>query len=328
VDDVPVRIVTLEEHITTRAIVNAASSGQPGAPLANAYIRSLHAKLLDVGDGRLADMDASGINVQVLSISASPIDRMESSAAHALARDANEIMAAAVQTHPHRFAAFATLALQAPEKAAVELERCIRRLGFKGVMVNGTVNGEFLDHPKFTPLFEAAQALDVPIYLHPAPPPEPVRDAYFGGLPGQLGFLLSTAGWGWHAETGLHSLRLIISGVFDRFPRLKIIIGHMGENLPFSIARAQAVFARGDLNLERPLGEYFQDHFYLTTSGYFTAPPFVCMLQVVGIDHIMFSVDYPFSPNAVGRAFLDHLPVSRDDLEKIAHRNADTLLKI
>ncbi len=322
------RIITLEEHITTPAIVKSSSNGQVGGLMSNPFIQSLHAKLLDVGEGRLADMDASGISLQVLSISASVIDQMEPSAGHALARDANDVMAAAVKAHPDRFAAFATLALQEPDKAAVELERCIRQLGFKGVMVNGTINGQFLDDPKFTPFFEAAEALDVPIYLHPAPPPKPVMDAYYSGLPGQLGFALATGGWGWHVETGLHSLRLIITGVFDRFPGLKIIIGHMGENLPFSMARAQSVFERATVNLKRPFGEYFQDHFYLTTSGYFTTPPFLCMLQVVGVDRILFSVDYPFSPNAVGRKFLDNLPISSEDLEKIAHSNAEKLLKL
>lgn len=319
------RIITLEEHITTPAIVKVSSNGQ--APLSsNAYIQSLHAKLLDVGDVRIADMDASGISLQVLSISASPIDRLESSEAQALARDANDILAAAVEAHPDRFAAFCTLALQHPESAAAELQRCAK-LGFRGVMVNGTVNGKFLDDTSFTPFFEAAQALDLPIYLHPAPPPKPVMDAYFSGL-GQLGFFLSTAGWGWHVETGLHSLRLIVSGLFDRFPKLKMIIGHMGENIPFSLARSQMVFSRGALNLKKQLGDYFQENFWLTTSGYFSLPPFLCMLQVVGADRILFSVDYPFSPNTVGRKFLDSLPVSNEDLEKIAHRNAESLLKL
>jgi predicted TIM-barrel fold metal-dependent hydrolase len=322
------RIITLEEHITTPAIVKSSSSAQGAGFLSNPYIQSLHAKLLDVGEGRLADMDASGISMQVLSISASLIDKMEPSAAHALARDANDVMAAAVKAHPDRFAAFATLALQEPEKAAVELERCFRQLGFKGAMVNGTINGQFLDDPKFIPFFEAAEALDVPIYLHPAPPPQPVMDAYFSGLPGQLGVALATGGWGWHVETGLHCLRLMITGIFDRFPKLKIIIGHMGENLPFSMARAQSVFERTALNLKRPFSEYFQDHFYLTTSGYFTTPPFLCMLQVVGADRILFSVDYPFSTNAVGRKFLDNLAISSEDLEKIAHGNAEKLLKL
>lgn len=322
------RIIALEEHMTTPGIVNSSSAGQGGGLPANAFIQSLEAKLLDVGAGRLADMDASGISLQVLSISASLIDKMEPSAGHAVACDANDAMAAAVQAHPDRFAAFATLALQDPAKAAAEFERSVRKLGFKGVMVNGTVNGQFLDDPKFTPLFETAEALDVPIYLHPAPPPKPIMDAYFSGLAGQLGFALATAGWGWHVETGLHCLRLMITGVFDRFPNLKIIVGHMGENLPFSIARSQAVFERMASSVKRPIGEYFRDHFYLTTSGYFTNPPFQCVLDVVGVDHAMFSVDYPFSPNAVGRKFLDNLHVSPEDLEKIAHGNAEKLLKI
>jgi uncharacterized protein len=322
------RIITLEEHITTPAIVKSGSIMQGVVSPSNPIFQALHAKLIDVGEGRLADMDASGISMQVLSISAGAFDMMEPAAGNELARDANDIMASAAKAHPDRFAAFAAVALQEPEKAAAELDRCVRQLGFKGVMVNGTVNGQFLDDPKFTPLFEAAEALDVPIYLHPAPPPKPVMDAYFSGLPSQLGFLLSTAGWGWHVETGLHSLRLIITGIFDRFPKLKIIIGHMGENLPFSVARSQAVFSRGASNLKRSIGEYFQDHFYLTTSGYFTIPPFLCMMEVVGTDHILFSVDYPFSTNAVGRNFLDSLPISAGDMEKIAHLNAERLLRL
>ncbi len=320
------RIITLEEHMTTPDILKAAPMGASGA--SPAFTESLNAKLLDVGEGRLADMDAAGINMQVLSVSANAVDKLDPSTANALVRDANDRMAAAVRAHPDRFAAFAHLALQEPDKAAAEMERCVRQLGFKGAMLNGTVNGQFLDHPRFTPIFEAAQALDVPIYLHPAPPPAPVMDAYYSGLPGQLGFFLSTAGWGWHVETGMHSLRLIVSGIFDRFPRLNIIIGHMGENLPFSIARSEAVMGRGAAKLKRSIGEYFCEHFYLTTSGYFTTPPFLCMQQVVGIERIMFSVDYPFSPNSIGRKFLDNLAISPQDMEQITHRNAEKLLKL
>jgi len=293
-----------------------------------AFMQAINAKLLDMGEGRIADMDASGIDMQVLSVSANTVDKLDPAAANAVVRDANDRMAAAVRAHPGRFGAFATLALQEADQAAAEFERCIRQLGFQGVMLNGTANGQFLDHPRFTPIFEAAQALDVPIYLHPAPPPQPVIDAYYSGLPDPLGFFLSTAGWGWHVETGMHCLRLILSGLFDRFEKLKIIIGHMGENLPFSIARAEMVFGQRAPNLKRSVGEYFCEHFYLTTSGYFTTPPFLCMLQVAGMDRIMFSVDYPFSPNTLGRKFLDNLAVSPEDMEKITHRNAEKLLKL
>jgi uncharacterized protein len=320
------RIVTLEEHITTPEILKAAQ--MPATGPAAAFMQAMNAKLLDVGEGRIADMDAAGIDMQVLSVSANAVDKLDPSSANALAHDANDIMAAAVRAHPTRFAAFATLALQEPDKAAAELDRCVRKLGFKGAMINGTCNGQFLDDPRFTPIFEVATALDVPIYLHPAPPPKPVMEAYYSGLPGSLGFMLSTAGWGWHVETGMHSLRLILTGVFDRFPKLKIIIGHMGENLPFSIVRAEMVMGRIASDLKRSIGECFRENFYLTTSGYFSAPPFLCMKQVVGIDHSLFSVDYPFSTNEVGRKFLDSLALSADEMEKFAHGNADKLLKL
>jgi predicted TIM-barrel fold metal-dependent hydrolase len=320
------RVITIEEHMTTPDIVKVAQMTASG--VAPAFMQSMNARLLDVAEGRIADMDAAGIDMQVLSIAANTVYKLDAATANALVCDANDRMAAAVRAHPDRFAAFATLALQQPDTAAAEFERCVRQLGFKGAMLNGTVDGQFLDHPRFTPIFEAAQALDVPIYLHPAPPPKPVMDVYYSGLPNPLGFLLSTAGWGWHVETGMHSLRLIIGGVFDRFPNLKIIIGHMGENLPFSIARSEMVFGRGASNLKRSISEYFCEHFYLTTSGYFTTPPFLCTQQVVGIDRILFSVDYPFSSNALGRKFLDNLAVSPEDMEKITHRNAEKLLKL
>ena len=292
------------------------------------HIQVFQEKLLDLGDARIADMDASGIDVQVLSLAAGGLDKLGAAAAASVARDANDLLAEVMIRYPGRFAAFATLSLLEPDKAAEEFERCVRQLGFVGAMAHGTCEGAFLDDPRFTPLFAAAEALDVPVYLHPAPPPEAVRAAYFDGLPGAAGFLLSTAAWGWHVETGLHVLRLIASGVFDRFPKLKMIIGHMGENLPFSIARADAVLSHAGLELQRPVREYFREHFWLTTSGYFTLPPFQCALDVMGVDRILFSVDYPFSPNAVGRKFLDALPVSEVDREKITSGNAAKLLRL
>jgi predicted TIM-barrel fold metal-dependent hydrolase len=319
------RIITLEEHLTTPLIVSTlAVQGQA----LTVFAQRLQQKLLDVGTGRLADMDAAGISLQVLSLSAAPLDRLPVAEAVPIIRDANDVMAGVMRAHPTRFGAFAALPMQEPDAAVVELERCVKGLGFQGVMVSGTVDGRFLDDARFTPFFEAAQALDTPIYLHPAPPPEPVMRAYFGGLPGALGQVLATAGWGWHVETGLHVLRLIATGVFDRFPRLKIVVGHMGENLPFSIARAEAVLGQVAGGLQRKVGEYFREHFYLTTSGYFTRPPFDCMLQVVGIDRILFSVDYPFSSNETGRAFLDGLGLNPTDLAKVAHGNAAALLKL
>lgn len=321
------RIITLEEHISTPAFLQAVDAkSQPD--LANAYVRRVREKLVDHGAGRLSDMDAAGIDMQVLSLAGGDMDRLDSPTASGLTRDVNDTLASVVQSHPTRFAAFASVNLQDPESAAIELERCISQLRFAGVMVNGTSRGLFLDHPCFTPFWEAVHALDVPVYLHPAVPPEPVREAYFGDLPRDLAFMLSTAGWGWHVETGMHALRLMASGLFDRLPRLQIIIGHMGENLPYSLARADAVLGRARQHESRSIAEIFHQHFHVTTSGYFTLPPLVCALEVVGADRILFSVDYPYSSTEDGRRFLDSWPLNPADTQKIAHGNAERLLKL
>ena len=328
------RTITLEEHATTEEFLKA--TGQvyhtSGKSL-QAGVEDVNTKLLDVGIGRLADMDANKIDMQVLSLSSVGLDKLDPTSATALARDTNEKLAAAVRVHPDRFAAFATLALQEPENAAAEFEHCVKDFGFKGAMVMGSVNGLFLDDPRFTPLFEAAQRLDVPIYMHPGLPPRPVLGAYYGGLAGNIGLGLATSGWGWHAETGMHCLRLILSGLFDRFPGLKIMVGHMGDHLPYNIARTDWVFSQlalmGDpLPFKRRVIEYFRENFYITTSGYFTSPPLLCALQVIGVDHVLFSVDYPYASNALGRAFLDTLAVSPEDFEKITHSNAERLLRL
>ena len=293
-------------------------------------LAQLQPKLLDIGSGRIADMDKSGIDLQVLSLAAMGFDALDADTASSLARDVNDELAQAVRSHPKRFGAFATLAVNKPTAAANELERCVTSLGFHGALVNGTVGGLFLDDPSFLPVFEAAAHLGVPIYLHPAPPPQPVAEAYFSGLPGALGFLLSIAGWGWHAETGLHTLRLIVSGLFDRLPALQLIIGHMGEGLPYALARSSGVLSHAAPHLRQPVADYFQTNIHCTTSGYFTQPPLRCAIEVVGIDRLLFSVDYPYSPNTRGRGFLDSLSniLGPDDIAKLTHRNAEHLLKL
>ena len=175
---------------------------------------------------------------------------------------------------------------------------------------------------------QRAEQLDVPIYVHPNLPPEPVRRAYYEGLPGHAGFTLSIAGWGWHSEVAIHVLRLALSGALDRHPRLKLIIGHMGEGLPAMLARCDQVFARDVGHLRRSLSETIVDQVYVTTSGLFTQPPFEVALTVFGIDRVLFSIDYPYSSNRQGRAFLDSVELPAGDLEKLAHANADQLLKL
>ena len=254
-------------------------------------------------------------------------DLLDPAEGPALARAFNDALARHTSAQPKRYAGFAHLPLRAPDAAADELERAVRELGFCGAMVHGTTQGRFLDDAAFAPLLARAEALDVPIYLHPGIPPAPVRHAYYDGLPEALSLMLSLAGWGWHAETAVHVLRLVLSGTLDRFPRLQLIIGHMGEGLPAMRARCDQVLGREAAHhLGRSVSQTILDQVHVTTSGFFTEPPFLLLLQTFGADRILFSVDYPFSPNKAGRAFLDRLPVSPADLETIAHGNADRLL--
>jgi predicted TIM-barrel fold metal-dependent hydrolase len=320
------RIITLEEHFVTESFLRATGAYDNPVP---PWLAQLQPKLLDLGAGRIAAMEEGGIDLQVLSLAALGFDALDASTATPLSHDVNDELAAAVRANPSRLAAFASLALKDPEAAAKELERSIQKLGFRGVLLDGTTGGLFLDDPRFTPVFEAAVSLNIPVYLHPAPPPEPVFDTYFSGLPPGVGQMLSIAGWGWHAETALHTLRLITSGLFDRFPTLQLIIGHMGEMLPMALARTSKALSHV-AKLRQPVADYFQSNIHLTTSGYFTQPPLRCAVDVVGINRIMFSVDYPFSPTTTGRDYLVELQqtMSPANLATLTHRNAEALLKL
>lgn len=327
------RIVALEEHFQVPDLLEVvgrdrivARGWPPGDLDPQAAKRD---ELADVGAQRLESMDAAGISQQVLSVSGGGADLLPPNAGPALARDYNDRLKAIVNDRPDRFAGFAHLPMTAPEAAADELERCMKDLGFCGALINGLTEDRFLDDPLFEPILARAAALDAPIYLHPNAPPQAVRDAYYSRLPDGVGELLAIAGFGWHAETAIHVLRLAASGVLERHRGLKLIIGHMGETLPVMLARAESVMGHAlESRLGRSLSATVLDQVWITTSGVFTLPPFVAALMTFGADRILFSVDYPFSPNRVAVDFLKRLPVSPSDLEKIAHGNADRLLKL
>ena len=312
------RIIAIEEHCRTGDVEEPRNWG-PGA-------MQERLKLLDdLGERRLADMDRSGISLQVLSQTSPATEGIEGPQAGRIAREANDRLAEAIAAHPERFAGFAALPTSDPDAATLELERAVHVLHFKGAVINGRPQGRFLDDPAFAPIFAQAEALGVPVYLHPAPPPAAVRQAYYAGLGPAVENALAMAGWGWHIEVGLHALRMILGGVFERHPRLQVVIGHLGEALPFMLARSDALLTPIS-GLPRPVREYFGEHFYLTTSGFFTLPPLLCALMVVGADRILFAVDYPYSANEQGRALLDAMPLAPADCEKIAHGNAERLL--
>jgi predicted TIM-barrel fold metal-dependent hydrolase len=328
------RIVALEEHFTVPKIVSTIDPdaikrrGFPGPDFVWAQTVKRN-ELADLGDTRIADMDNSGITVQVLSVAGPGADLVPGAAGIALARAYNDALAEAVARHPERYRGFAHLPMLAPEAAAIELERTVKELGFHGVLVNGPTDGRFLDDPSFDPILERAAALDVPIYIHPGIPAEAVRNAYYDGLPGNFSFTMALSAWGWHAETAIHTLRLVLSGALDRHPRLKIVIGHMGEALPFMLDRIdETTSVTAKSLLQRSVRQTILDQVWITTSGFFTMVPFMAALLTFGADRIMFSVDYPFASNARALAFLDALPVSPADREKIAHGNADRLLRL
>jgi uncharacterized protein len=320
------RIVALEEHLWlapfNAELEKTTERGDRGGA---ARVRE---RLEDVDGARLASMDESGITMQVLSVPGFGAALLPPDAAPSFASRYNDALAAIVRARPDRFATFAHLPMTAPAAAADELERTVREYGFRGALISGTVDGKFLDDAAFEPLLARAEALDVPIYLHPGVPPESVRRAYYGGFSPQVSQMLATSGWGWHAETALHVLRMVLAGALERHPRLRLIIGHMGEGLPAMLDRCDASMGMKMTGLARTVSQTILDQVTITTSGFFSLAPFLAALLTFGADRILFSVDYPFADNASARAFLDVLPVNPDDKEKIAHGNADRLLKL
>jgi uncharacterized protein len=271
--------------------------------------------------------DAAGIAIQVLSAVGPGVQELPSETAIPLARKLNDqLHDSVIAPRPDRFAAFATLPTGSPDEAAAELERSVTELGFAGALINGTTNGLFFDHAQYSALLDAAASLEVPIYLHPGAPPQPVAAAYYAGLPGHTGAMLATAGYGWHYETSLHALRLVVAGVFDRWPALKVILGHLGEGLPFHLGRIDDVLTPLAGHLAKPIGAYFRESFWITTSGYFFDGPFRLAREVFGDDRMIFSVDYPYSDNRRACAWLEQADLDPDVRRKIAHANADALL--
>jgi uncharacterized protein len=319
------RVIAIEEHVQFAFIKSKIGPG----PIAGQGVPSggggHEQELQDIGARRLASMDEAGIDMQVLSASAPGADLLDGDDGVELARAINNALSDAVRGNAKRFAAFAHLPMRSPGKAADELQRAVSELGFVGAMINGTTQDRFLDDPSFAPLLARAEELRVPLYLHPGMPPAAVRHAYYEGLPGETGMLLASAGFGWHAETAIHVLRLALSGTLDRYPGLGLIIGHMGEMLPMMLDRVSDM-SRSDIGGDASIGDLIRSRVHITTSGIFTQPPLLAALLTFGIDRILFSVDYPYSANKKGQAFLQSLPLSPTDRMSIASGNACRLL--
>jgi uncharacterized protein len=287
----------------------------------------LVADLLEMGDGRVTAMDAAGVDVQALSLTAPGVEQLDGEEAKSFARSTNAALAEAARRRPARFVGLAALPIGDPPAAVAELERAVGEHGFKGVVINGHHRGRYLDDRFFWPVLARAEALKLPIYLHPTQSPKPVIDAWYGGLPPIVGEMMANGGWGWHIETALHVLRMILGGVFDAHPELQIVVGHMGETLPAMLQRVD-VMAPAMTKLKKPISAYLRENVHYTFSGFNFLPAFLELLLQVGVERIMFSTDHPYQSMAEGRAFLDRLPVSDADRERIAHGNAERLFGI
>ena len=320
------KIVALEEHFI---LPREQASLPPGAHRGSDRERLLGfdvvAELIDLGDRRIAAMDAAGISVQVLSHNQPGCQALDASAAVPMAGEVNDLLFEAVKAHPGRFEGFAALPTADPAAAVRELERAVTKLGFKGAMINGHTRGRFLDAKQFWRIFECAEGLGVPIYLHPSRPQSAVMQAYFDGYEE-----LALAAWGFGIETGAHFLRLLFAGVLDAFPDLKFILGHLGEGLPFMLHRIndQTRLAAARRGLKKAPAQYLTENLVVTCSGNFSAPAFLCTVSALGVDNVLFSVDWPYESNAAAVDFLLRQPLAPRDLEKIAHLNAERILRL
>jgi 2,3-dihydroxybenzoate decarboxylase/5-carboxyvanillate decarboxylase len=282
--------------------------------------------LLDIEDRRLRDMDANGVDMHLLSLTAPGVQMFDADTATELATLANDRLAEVIKRHPLRFAGLACFAPQSPKRAAKEMERAIGQLKLNGFILNSHTNNEYLDDPKYWPILEAAEALDRCIYIHPR--------AASAGLKGPLGdYGMDSAMWGYGVETGTHVVRMMASGVFDRFPKLKICIGHMGEAVPFWLWRVNFMSTRAQQTGRSPktqlsMAEYFQRNFVISTSGVEDPLALDYAIKKLGVDNVLWAIDYPYQPSAPAVKFMDTAPVSEADRAKLYHKNAERIFHI
>ena len=314
------RVIALEEHYFDREI-SAHFSGldaKTGGPILR--------KLEELGAARIADMDAAGIELQVLSHGAPATQKLDAELAVKLAREANDRLHAVCRAHPSRFAAFATLPTPDPRASVAELERAVGELGFKGAMIHGPTHGVFFDDRRFWPVFSAAQSLGVPLYIHPANPLPAVVDAYYKDYAAAFPSLLN-AGCGFTVETLVAGIRLVLSGVLDKYPDVSIILGHLGEAIPFLLWRIDWALTRPG-NAPIAFRDTFRNRFHITTSGFFSDTALACCIEELGVERILFSVDYPFADNSAATSWATRTKLPASARRKILHENAARLLKL
>ena len=334
------KIITVEEHYADRRIMDAVEKyGGPSYmtelpdKVRDAYdaMRFTGDKLTDVDTVRLDFMREQKVDVQVLSYTNPVPDTVPPQEAVRICAEANDILSDVVKRHPNRFAAFATLPMANPVEAAKELERCVREYHFVGALITGTWRGKFYDDPAFFPIFEKAAELDVPISWHPEFPDAKIQKHYYlsNNYPLVTGMRFATAGFGWHLDVGLHMIRLVLSGIFDKLPNLKFICGHWGEAVVFMLDRMDQIMRPETTGLKKKISSYFHENIWYTPSGILSKDQFEYMLKVFGADRILWALDYPYVPfQECGADFLLNSSLTDEQKEMIAHRNAESLLKI
>jgi predicted TIM-barrel fold metal-dependent hydrolase len=314
-------VIAIEEHYWDDELAKTYAGAEAGRP------GEQQKRLFDFGPMRIKEMDEAGIDIQVISHGAPSTQKLPAETAAALTTRVNDRLHAAIAGNAEkRFAAFAALPTAVPEAAADELERTVKTLGFKGAMLHGLANGVFLDDKRFWPIYQRAEKLDVPIYLHPAHPQPAVSRIYYDDYVKDFPMVARPA-WGYTVETATLGIRLVLSGVFEKYPKLKIILGHLGETLPFLLWRI-------DQALKRPgqkamsFRDIFCNNYYITTSGNFSNPALLCCVMEMGVDHILFAVDWPFVMNPPGTTWMETVPLSDHDKAKILSGNAKRLLRL
>ncbi|RSL45180.1 hypothetical protein CEP51_016126 [Fusarium floridanum] len=316
-------LITLEEHFVSAKLLPELSDIYEEQLK---HLPDVSARLTDLATLRIQDMDTNRISLQVVShapgLGPRPLH---------LSSLANDELARAVRANPQRLAGLAVLPMAEPKSAAAELRRCVRELGFVGALVDAHVDGTHYDDPRFWPVFVAAAELDVPIYLHPTYPAETQRSAYEGNYVAGAARSLGSSGFGWHQDTGLGVLKLFAAGLFDELPTLKIVVGHFGEMLPFMLERVEKLSARWG-ERQRPWRQVWDENIWITTGGVWSVAPMACILRNTRVDHILYSVDYPFEKNENGLRWIRELQdsglVTPEELEMIAYRNAGRLLRV
>jgi uncharacterized protein len=330
------RIITVEEHFHhPEAVARVLELGGRGPIVPDEGFGEFMQRFMPDSDSaerlsgkRLAHMDHVGIDIQVVSHGANTPSSLDHPDAVDLCRTVNDALAAQIAEHPTRFRGFATIPLHDPAAAADEMRRCADELGFVGTLVMGTCGGLFLDDERFDPVLAAAEQLDLPIYVHPGMPQNPVSSAYYAGnWPAAVHFLFSAPAFGWHAEAGIHIVRLILSGALDRHPGLKLISGHWGELVGGWLDRLDETIGWANF-LERPVSEYYREHVWVTPAGMYSQNQLQYILREVGADRIIHSEDFPYVVRDNVSEFLEQAELTEDQRALIAHRNAESIMPI